>query len=252
MLRVGVSGACGRMGRMAADALSGEPDVELSVLYAPGHRGEHVAGLEVSDDPEAMSNVEVIVELTRPDVVDENLRTWRRLGIDTVVGTSGFDSERIRGLRDEWVDAPPRCLIVPNFSIGAVLMMRFAETAAPYFSAAEVIELHHDRKADAPSGTSIGTAERIAGAKPVQERAVEGTEDVPGVRGGSVGGVRVHSIRLPGLVAHQEVLLGRSGETLSLRHDSTDIACFAPGILLAVRKVFELEQPVTVGLENLL
>jgi len=150
-----------------------------------------------------------------------------------------------------WGDGPPNCLIAPNFSIGAVLMMRFAELAAPHFAAAEIIELHHDRKADAPSGTAVATAGRIAAANSEQRRTVESTELVSGARGGSVDGVSIHSVRLPGLLAHQEVLLGNEGEVLEIRHDTTDRAAFIPGVLLAVRRVAEFPG-VTVGLDALL
>jgi 4-hydroxy-tetrahydrodipicolinate reductase len=193
----------------------------------------------------------VVVEFTRPDVVMENLRRWRDLGIHAVVGTSGFDEARLTEVREIWGSGPPNCLIVPNFSIGAVVMMRLAELAAPHFRAAEIIELHHDRKADAPSGTAVATAGRIAAAAE-QQRDVESTELIAGARGAEVAGVPIHAVRLSGLVAHQEVLLGGEGETLSIRHDTTDRAAFMPGVLLAVRRVAGLSEPVTVGLEPLL
>ena len=143
-------------------------------------------------------------------------------------------------------------MIVPNFSIGAVVMMRLAEIAAPHFDAAEVIEMHHDRKADAPSGTALATAERIARAATGQRREVASKELVAGARGGLVEGVSVHAVRLPGLVAHQAVMLGGLGETLTLRHDTTNREAFMPGVVLAVRKVADLPMPVTYGLDALL
>lgn len=252
MTTVGVSGACGRMGRLAASAIAGAEDLMLGGLYAPGHDGERVADIPVSSDPEILSGVEVVVELTRPEVVDDNLERWRQMGLNVVVGTSGFDNQRIASLRGRWETGPPNCLIVPNFSIGAVLMMRFAEEAARFFEAAEVIELHHDRKADAPSGTGVQTAERIGRVRPDQRRQVESQELVAGVRGGLVEGVPVHSVRLPGLVAHQEVLFGGKGQLLTIRHDITDLESFVPGILLGVRGVKTLKDGVTVGLESLL
>jgi 4-hydroxy-tetrahydrodipicolinate reductase len=169
------------------------------------------------------------------------------------VGTSGFDESRLGALRADWGSGPPNCLVVPNFSIGAVLMMRFAAAAAPHFAAAEIVELHHDRKADAPSGTALATAAGMAAAGGRQERAVESGEALAGARGAAAGGgMRIHAVRLPGLLAHQEVLLGSPGETLTIRHDTTDRAAFLPGVLLAVRGVAALPDAVTVGLEALL
>jgi 4-hydroxy-tetrahydrodipicolinate reductase len=251
MTAVGVSGAGGRMGRLVATAVADAGDLDLAALFDPQAGGETVAGHEVAADPEVMSGVDVVVEFTRPDVVMDNLATWHRLGVHAVVGTSGFDAVRVAAVEELWGDGPSHCLIVPNFSIGAVVMMRLAELAAPHFSAAEIVELHHDRKADAPSGTATATAERLAAAAD-QHRAVESHELVAGARGADVAGVRVHAVRLPGLVAHQEVLLGGPGETLTIRHDTTDRAAFLPGVLLGIRAVAGLPQPVTVGLEGLL
>jgi 4-hydroxy-tetrahydrodipicolinate reductase len=172
------------------------------------------------------------------------------MGKHVVVGTSGFDESRVSELRRLWGDSPVGCLVVPNFSIGAVLMMRFAEMAAPHFQAAEIVELHHDRKADAPSGTAASTAARI-GAAASQRRQVESTETVAGARGGRVSDVPVHSVRLPGMLAHQEVLLGNPGEVLTLRHDSTDRQSFLPGILLAVEHVTQTPG-VSIGLDHLI
>jgi len=263
MIRVAVSGAGGRMGRLVAAAVADSatprtdgtgvhPELELAGCYDPAHGGSSVSGHEVSTSPGAVAGCDVVVEFTRPDVVMDNLSEWRRLGLHAVVGTSGFDAERIAAVRAMWGSGGPNCLIVPNFSIGAVVMMRLAELAAPHFAAAEIIELHHDRKADAPSGTALATAERIAAVAPDQHRAVVGEELVDGARGGDASGIPVHSVRLPGYVAHQEVLLGNVGETLSIRHDTTDRAAFMPGVLLAVRGVAALPDPVTVGLGSLL
>jgi 4-hydroxy-tetrahydrodipicolinate reductase len=182
----------------------------------------------------------------------DNLAVWRGLGLHAVVGTSGFDPGRVEDLRRMWGSGGPNCLVVPNFSIGAVLMMRFAELAAPHFAASEIVELHHDAKADAPSGTALATAARMSDAGGRQERRVESAELAAGARGAAAGGVRVHAVRLPGLLAHQEVLLGSPGETLTIRHDTTDRVAFVPGVLLAVRGVAGLSDPVTVGLEGLL
>ncbi len=251
MTRVGVSGAAGQMGRLVAAAVAGADDLELKALYDPGAPGTEVAGVPVGGEPAALAGCEVVVEFTRPDVVMDNLRLWGEMGLHAVVGTSGFSTERLAEVRVFWKEVPPNCIIVPNFSIGAVLMMRFAELAASHFAAAEVVELHHDRKADAPSGTATSTAERIAAAQPEQRRQVESAELVAGTRGGAVSGVPVHAVRLPGLLAHQEVLLGNAGEVLTIRHDTTDRAAFLPGVLLAVRRIAQLPG-VTVGLEGLL
>jgi len=252
MTLVGVSGAAGRMGRFVAEAVADSGDLTLGALYDPGAMGAVVAGRTVTPDPDDLTGCDVIVEFTRPDVVMSNLQTWRRLGAHAVVGTSGFDAGVLADLEANWIDGPPNCLVVPNFSIGAVVMMRLAEVAAPHFSAAEVIELHHDHNADAPSGTSLETARRIAASSEGQARAVESTELAPGARGAVIDGVRIHSIRLPGFVAHQEVIFGGPGETLSVRHDTTDRAAFMPGVLLAVRSVASLPDPLTVGLESVL
>jgi 4-hydroxy-tetrahydrodipicolinate reductase len=228
-------------------AVDGADDLEIVGLYGPGHEGEIVGGHTVSDDPGVCAGADVVVESSVPGVVLTNVERWSQLGCHVVVGTSGVSSAEVEAV---W-PSDLGCLIVPNFSIGAVLMMRFAELAAPYFRAAEVIELHHDEKLDAPSGTATATAERIGMANPVQTRRQESTENVPGVRGGQVGGVAVHSVRLPGLLAHQEVLMGNLGEVLTIRHDSTDRVSFMPGVLAAVRHVQSLSG-VHVGLESAL
>ena len=251
MTRVAVSGAGGRMGRLIAETVAATGDLELVAGFDPAHAGSTVGGVVISADPAAIGEAEVVVEFTTPSVVEANLAEWRRLGLHAVVGTSGFDAVRLAALRTTWGSGPPNCLVVPNFSIGAVLMMRLAEMAAPHFAASEIIELHHDRKADAPSGTALSTAARITAAGGRQERRVESSEAVPGVRGGDAG-PRVHSVRLPGLVAHQEVIFGNDGETLTIRHDTTDRASFLPGVLLAIHKVATLPDPVTVGLEQIL
>ena len=250
MTAVAVCGAGGRMGRLVARTVAEADDLTLAALYDPHHAGDRVAGFEISADRSVVGDADVVVEFTTPDVVMDNLRAWREMRVHAVVGTSGFDASRLTALREQWGGGPPNCLVVPNFSIGAVLMMRFAEMASRHFAASEIIELHHDRKADAPSGTALATAGRMEGA---QRREVESAEVIDGVRGGKGShGIPIHSVRLPGLVAHQEVLFGSAGETLAIRHDTTDRVSFMPGVLLAVRSVASLEEPVTVGLEGLL
>ncbi|NNF64710.1 MAG: 4-hydroxy-tetrahydrodipicolinate reductase [Acidimicrobiia bacterium] len=251
-MRVGISGAAGRMGRAVATAIGDQPDLDLVALFDPPAVGESLAGLDISDDRSVLSDADVVVEFTRPDVVIDNVRSWRELGIHAVVGTSGFDDAKTEELRSVWGSGPPNCLVVPNFSIGAVLMMRLSALAAPHFSAAEIVELHHDRKVDAPSGTALATADRVAEHLGPRNEAVTSIESVAGSRGGSVSGVPVHSLRLPGLVAHQEVIFGAQGETLTIRHDTTSREAFLPGVLLAVRSVVTLTEPLTVGLDALL
>jgi 4-hydroxy-tetrahydrodipicolinate reductase len=238
--RVAVSGAAGKMGSLCCDAVDSASDLELVGRFAPGHGFDDSGKLKAAD---------VIVEFGPASTALENVERWHSFGAHVVVGSSGFDRGQLDNLRKTWGEGRGRCLVVPNFSIGAVLMMWLAEKASSYFSAAEVVELHHDRKADAPSGTALATAERM---RPNGARAVESTELVPGARGAEVSGVWVHSVRLPGLLAHQEVLLGNPGETLSIRHDQSDRSAYVPGILLSIRSVGSMAHPVSVGLEGLL
>lgn len=240
------------MGRLVAEAVAGDVELRLGACYDPGVASGEAGGLAISGDPHVVAGSDVVVEFTTPEVVLGNLRRWHDFGVHAVVGTSGFDADRIDALGAFWGPGDARCLVVPNFSIGAVLMMRFAEEAAAHFRAAEIIELHHDGKADAPSGTALATARRVGAVAPDQRRAVEGEEAAAGARGALVDGVRVHAVRLPGLLAHQEVLFGGSGETLSIRHDTTDRSAFVPGVLLAIRAVGGLSEPLTVGLEQVL
>ena len=252
MIRVGVSGAAGRMGRLVAEAVAAAPDLDLAEGYDPGAAGQAVSGIRIGADPEAMGAAEVVVEFTNPAVVLDNLARWRALGLHAVVGTSGFDAARLNALREIWGSGLARCLVVPNFSIGAVLLLRFAAEAAPHFAAAEVIEAHHDHKADAPSGTALAAAAALARSGGRQERAVESQELAAGARGARVEGVPVHSLRLPGMMGYHEVILGGPGETLTMRHDTTERSSLVPGVLLAVRRVAALPDPVTVGLEAVL
>ena len=251
MIRVGVAGAAGRMGRLVAATIAAADDLALTGCYDPGG-GDPMASAEISKDPAGLTDADVVVEFTHPDVVMQNLVRWHDAGMSAVVGTSGFDDARLQAVRDMWVNPDTRCLIVPNFAIGAVLMMRMAELASPFFPAADIIEFHHDHKADAPSGTALATARRMYAAGVRDERAIESVDPLGGATGAKVGGVPIHSVRLPGLVAHQQVTFGGPGETLTVRHDTTDRQSFMPGVLLAVRGVAELPSAVTVGLEPLL
>lgn len=253
MTRVGVSGGGGRMGKLVAETVAYASGHDLVALYDPRVPADTAIGdVAVSATPEVMLDADVVVEFTNPDVVIDNLRNWHAMGRHAVVGTSGFDESRIAEVEAFWTDGPGNCLIVPNFSIGAVVMMRISEIAAPHFDAAEVIEMHHDRKADAPSGTAIATARRIAAAGGPQRREVVSRELIPGARGAGVDEVPIHAVRLPGLVAHQAVMFGGMGETLTIRHDTTDRQAFLPGVVLAIGKVASLPMSVTVGLEPLL
>jgi 4-hydroxy-tetrahydrodipicolinate reductase len=196
--------------------------------------------------------VDVGVDLTRPDAVMHNVRWLLEHGIHTVVGTSGLRADDLDEIAACCASSGANAIVVPNFAIGAVLMQRFAELAAPHMAAAEIVELHHDGKRDAPSGTAVATARRIASARAAGGAAVDGEGDGDGgARGTSIDGVRVHSVRLPGLVAHQEVILGDVGQTLTIRHDSTDRASFMPGVVLAIKAVGS-RPGLTVGLEPLL
>jgi 4-hydroxy-tetrahydrodipicolinate reductase len=214
-----------------------------------------MAALGSTDSLDPLAVAEVIVDFTHPDVVMDNLRWCIGRGLHCVVGTTGFDDLRLDEVRRMLADAPGvGVLVAPNFSIGAVLMMRFAATAAPFYESVEIVELHHPDKADAPSGTSRRTAELVAEAR--REASLGPVPDatstaLPGARGAEVDGIHVHAVRARGLLAHQEVLLGGPGETLTIRHDSMDRASFAPGVLLAVRSIAE-RPGLTVGIDDLL
>lgn len=244
-IRVGVVGARGRMGLEVCKAVDAADDLELVAMV---DQGDWL--FNASD-----AGAQVLVDFTTPDVVMDNLHWAVDQGINCVVGTTGFTEQRLTRVRG-WLSHKPEVgvLIAPNFGIGAVLMMQFAAKAARYFDSAEVIELHHPRKLDAPSGTAGHTARLIAAARaeaglgPMPDAT---KEELPGARGADVDGVRVHAIRAAGLVAHQEVLFGTNGETLTIRHDSLDRSSFMPGVLLAVRSVPD-RPGLTIGIDSLL
>jgi 4-hydroxy-tetrahydrodipicolinate reductase len=262
-MRVAVFGAGGRMGAEVCRAVAADPGLELVGAVDPHHAGidlRQVAGVDVpgvqveaTADSLTRANVEVAVDFTELAAARANLAWCASHGVHAVVGTTGFsdsDLAEVRLLFPEGGGA--NCFVAPNFAIGAVLMIRFAELAAPWFETAEIIELHHDAKIDAPSGTAALTAERMAAASaewgddPTTRMVVEGS------RGGTgPGGIHIHSVRLRGLVAHQEVLLGTTGQTLIIRHDSYDRSSFMPGVLLAVKSVAD-HPGVTVGLDALI
>ena len=244
-IRTGVLGSNGKVGKAIVDGVESGDGVEFTV------------GVDKGDSLQAFVDSEssVVVDFTHPDVVMDNLKFLVDNGINAVVGTTGFTQERLDTVRG-WLGDDPRSgvLIAPNFAIGAVLSMHFAQQAARFFESAEVVELHHPHKADAPSGTAGRTAQLIAAAR--ADAGLGASPDatstgVDGARGADVDGVRVHSIRLAGLVAHQEVLFGTQGETLTIRHDSMDRNSFVPGVLLGVREIGS-RPGLTVGLEHLM
>ena len=242
-MRVGVLGARGKVGTTMCAAVRDAKDLELSAEVDAGD------ALSLFAD----SKTEAVIDFTHPDVVMDNLKFLIENGIHAVVGTTGFTDDRIRQV-EAWLKDSPKTgvLIAPNFAIGAVLSMYFAQKAAPYFESAEVIELHHPQKADAPSGTATRTAKLIAEARKGLPPNPDATSTgLDGARGADVEGIPVHSIRLTGLVAHQEVLFGTMGETLTIRHDSIDRTSFVPGVLLAVRRIAE-RPGLTIGIEPLM
>ena len=244
MIKVAVLGSRGRMGSEVVKAVTDASDLEL------------VAALDLGDSLDALvtNGAQVVVDFTTPDSVMANLEFLIKNNINAVIGTTGFDDARITKIKELLKSSKSGVLIAPNFAIGAVLMMEFATKAAKYFESAEIIELHHPNKVDAPSGTAARTAELMSAARkeaklPAMPDAT--TSSLPGARGATVGDVPVHSVRLRGLVAHQEVLLGGIGETLTIRHDSIDRVGFMPGVLLGVRQVVN-HPGLTFGLENFL
>jgi len=247
VINVGVLGARGKVGSEICAAVEAADGLAL------------VAGVDAGDPIGALSDAgaQVVVDFTHPDVVMANLEYCISHGIHAVVGTTGFTDDRLDTLRGWLADAPGvGVLIAPNFSIGAILMMRFAAIAAPFYESVEVLELHHPTKADAPSGTARRTAELIAAARrdagvgPVPDATIDGAS-LDGARGAVVDGIHVHGMRIRGMIAHQEVVLGGPGETLTIRHDSMDRASFAPGVLTGVRAIGE-HPGLTVGLEHFL
>ncbi|HEY3630302.1 MAG TPA: 4-hydroxy-tetrahydrodipicolinate reductase [Jatrophihabitantaceae bacterium] len=245
LIRVGVLGARGRMGQQVCEAVVAADDMDL------------VAAVDAGDWLFSVSDggAQVLVDFTHPDVVMDNVRFAIDQGIHAVVGTTGITDERLDTIREWLADTPDLgVLVAPNFAIGAVLAMKFAQLAAPYYESAEIIELHHPAKADAPSGTAVRTAELVAKARADAGMAAPPdatSQSLDGARGAVVQGVHVHAVRSAGLVAHQEILFGTTGETLSIRHDSLDRVSFMPGVLLGIREV-GTRPGLTVGLEPLL
>lgn len=265
-----VNGAAGKMGREVIKAISQAEDMTLvgAVDLNPAYRGQDIGEIcgcgplevPILDDLQSVLVLAtqekiqgVMVDFTHPDTVYDNVRSAIAYGIRPVVGTTGLSPEQIQELREFAEKASTGCLIIPNFSIGMVLLQQAAIQAAQYFDHVEIIELHHNQKADAPSGTAIKTAEMLSElGKGYNLAQVEATEKIKGSRGGIVGeNINIHSVRLPGLIAHQEVIFGAAGQIYTLRHDTSDRSCYMPGVLLSIRKVTELKSLV-YGLEKIL
>jgi len=251
-IKVGVFGAGGRMGATVCDAVADDPALQLVAAVDPAAVGRTVHGVSIAADPRAMADagVEVAVDFTVAAASRTNLSWCALHGVHAVVGTTGFSDDDLANFRSAFTSS--NCLIAANFAISAVLMMKFAEIAAPWFDTAEIVELHHDNKADAPSGTAMATARRMAAAS--GEWAPDPTthEVVEGARGGKgPADIRLHAIRMRGMVAHQEVILGAAGQTLTIRQDSYDRVSFMPGVVLACKKIASLPG-LTIGLDSAL
>jgi len=266
MLRIGVVGAAGRMGRLVCEAVAAADDLELVAAIDPAASGEHlrdlagpgVPDLAVGDDLDALADfgADVAVDFTIPAAVRAQLPWYAEHGLHAVVGTTGLGDDDLATAAEAFGASSANAVVAANFAIGAALLVRFCELAAPVMDGAEVIELHHDDKRDAPSGTALHTAARIAAARAAAGVAPFGPDRTTevlavGARGGAVDGVRIHSVRLPGLVAHEEVVFGALGQSLSIRHDAYDRRSFLPGVLLAIRLVPD-RPGLTVGLGPLL
>jgi 4-hydroxy-tetrahydrodipicolinate reductase len=254
-VRVGVLGAGGRMGTAICSAVSVDPALALVAAVGRSSVGEIRSGVTISGELKAFADAacDVVVDVTAADVSRTAVPWLAMHGIHAVVGTSGITDDDIDSFRDAFGRGPAHCVVAPNFAISAVLTMRFAEIAARYFDTAEIIELHHDRKIDAPSGMATTTAHRMAAARGDVPWAADPTqhEAAPGVRGGTVAGIHVHSVRMRGMMAHQEVVLGTIGQTLTIRQDSYDRDSFMPGVLIACKHVAE-HPGVVVGLDRYL
>ena len=253
-LKVGVLGAAGRMGQSVCSAVMQAESLELvaAVDLVSDESEEMLEGIpitqEISDFFKA--EVDVVVDFTIAEASKNNLPLLAEEGIDVVVGTSGLSDQDFSIIEKKFNESS--CLIVPNFAIGAVLMMHFASIAAPWFNTAEIIEYHHNQKKDSPSGTAIATAERMSSASNQWDEDPTINESIAGARGAKLKGIPIHAVRMKGMVAHQEVIMGSTGQTLTIRHDSPDRESFMPGVLLAVQGVASLPNGLTIGLEKLL
>jgi len=262
MIRVLVIGAAGRMGQTVCKAVLDDPELALGGVVDVNSVGKdigEVLGLEkldvvVSDDLSgSLESIapDAVADFTHPSVVMNSIRIVLNHDINMVVGTTGISEENLKEIESLLNTSKSHILVAPNFAIGAVLMTKFAELAAKHFGSVEIIELHHDKKADAPSGTALKTAEAIAANSPAPRKSAYSKEAIEGARGGEYKGIRIHSVRLPGLVAHQEVIFGGLGQTLTIRHDSIDRSSFMPGVTLALRTI-DQKEGLTYGLDKLL
>ncbi|MCZ2259446.1 4-hydroxy-tetrahydrodipicolinate reductase [Sporosarcina sp. G11-34] len=263
-IKIAIAGARGRMGTAAVQAINEASDMELVAILDYKYEGMYLHGSDVTDTPggvpiyETLESLtadtlpDVLLELTNPDAVYKNMHDALTYGIRPVVGTSGLSLKSISQLAELADEKRIGGIIAPNFSIGAVLMMKFSAMAARYLNDVEIIEMHHDQKIDAPSGTAMKTAEMIMDVREPHCQGHPGEKETEeGARGADIDGMKIHSVRLPGFLAHQQVLLGAPGEMLTIRHDSFDRKCFMPGVLLAIREVMKKESLI-YGLENII
>ena len=253
-IRVGVVGAGGKMGTAVCAAVSADSGLDLVAAVDPMAAGQERSGMVISGSLDAVerAGAEVVVDFTVASAARETLPWLAQRGMHAVVGTTGFSEDDLASFRTAFTSS--NCLVAANFAIGAVLMMRFAELAAPFFETAEIIEMHHDAKADAPSGTAVTTANRMAAARTTPWAADPTQHEVyPGARGGlGPTGIRVHAVRMRGMIATQEVILGTTGQTLTVRHDTFDRASFMPGVVLACHRIAARPERFTLGLEPVL
>jgi len=253
-LKVGVLGAAGRMGQSVCSALIKAESLELVAAVDAASDGSEKMfdDIRLSQEIGAFfeAEVDVVVDFTIAEASKSNLPLLAEEGIDVVVGTSGLSDHDVLTIGEKFSESS--CLIVPNFAIGAVLMMHFAAIASPWFNTAEIIEYHHNQKIDSPSGTAIATAEKMSSASNQWDDDPTINENIAGARGAQLEGIPIHAVRMKGMVAHQEVIMGSAGQTLTIRHDSPDRESFMPGVLLAVQGVASLPNGMTVGLEKLL
>lgn len=251
-LRVGVLGAAGRMGQSVCSAIMEAESMELAITVDLIPEEKAIGGIPLAKDIEAFfeAKVDAVVDFTVAEASVNNLPLLAEKGIDVVVGTSGLTDQDLQTIGEKFTESS--CLIVPNFAIGAVLMMHFAAIASPWFDTAEIIEYHHNQKIDSPSGTALATAEKMSSASDQWDDDPTVNESIMGARGAKFEGIPIHAVRMKGMVAHQEVIMGTAGQTLTIRHDSPDRESFMPGVLLAIQGVGSLPNGVTIGLEKLL
>ena len=252
MIKVGVIGAAGRMGATVCNAVAADPNLELVAVVDPGSPGSTTHGLTIAKELRALADahVDVAVDFTVADAARVTLPWLAMHSIHAVVGTTGFTQTDLDTFKQSFTNS--NCIIAANFAIGAVLMMRFAEMASPFFDTAEIIEIHHDAKADSPSGTAVATAQRMAAASSEWAKDPTTHEAIPGARGAKgPANIPIHAVRMRGVVANQEVILGTQSQTLTIRHDTIDRASFMPGVVLACKKIAE-HKGLTLGLDSFL